>query len=98
MINSLDRKTIDEFRGIISQRLGLQFDDSKREFVAEVMKRRIEKTSSVHALSYFNRLISDQSVPSEIVALAEELTVGETYFFRHPDQFRAFTEVALLPR
>jgi chemotaxis protein methyltransferase CheR len=35
---------------------------------------------------------------AETTALTEELTVGETYFFRHPDQFRAFTDVALLPR
>jgi chemotaxis protein methyltransferase CheR len=34
----------------------------------------------------------------EAAALAEELTVGETYFFRHPDQFRAFTDVATQAR
>ena len=35
---------------------------------------------------------------TEARELARELTVGETYFFRHADQFRAFEEVALPAR
>ena len=32
---------------------------------------------------------------AELQALAPELTVPETYFFRHIDQFHAFADVAL---
>jgi len=40
----------------------------------------------------------DAAPPSELGALASELTVGETYFLRHVEQFRAFTEVAVPDR
>jgi chemotaxis protein methyltransferase CheR len=36
--------------------------------------------------------------PTEIGALAQELTVPETYFFRNIEQFRAFAEVVLTNR
>src|SRR5207244_1309096 len=39
-----------------------------------------------------------RSSMDELGALAEELTVTETYFFRNMDQFRALTEVALPDR
>jgi hypothetical protein len=35
---------------------------------------------------------------SEIGALAQELTVGETYFFRNHEQFQALAEVVLPAR
>lgn len=50
------------------------------------------------AFAYFQRVSAEPSSGPEMLGLAEDLTVGETYFFRHPDQFRAFTEVVLLPR
>lgn len=98
MIKLLDPEVIDRFRDIVAQRFGLDFDDSKRDFLGEVLLKRISQTTSGDAFSYFQRLISGTLFRAEMPALAEELTVGETYFFRHPDQFRAFTEVALLGR
>ncbi|HEX3849358.1 MAG TPA: CheR family methyltransferase, partial [Polyangiaceae bacterium] len=47
---------------------------------------------------YLSKLEAPASVPGELRELAQELTVGETYFFRHTDQFRAFSEVALTTR
>ena len=46
------------------------------------------------AAPYLDRL-EGTDIEAELQALAPELTVPETYFFRHIDQFRAFADVAL---
>jgi chemotaxis protein methyltransferase CheR len=81
------------FRGWIAQRLGLHFDDTKLEFLAEVLDRRVDKEGAM-LLPYLDRL-EGPDITAELKALALELTVPETYFFRHIEQFRAFADVAL---
>jgi chemotaxis protein methyltransferase CheR len=81
------------FRGWIAQRLGLHFDDTKLEFLAEVLLRRADKKGL--ALRPYLDQLEGPDIDVEIQALALELTVPETYFFRHIDQFHAFAEVAL---
>lgn len=83
----------ERFRDWIAQRLGLHFDDTKLDFLAEVLSRRADK-KGLALRHYLDRLESPE-IGTELQALALELTVPETYFFRHIDQFRAFAEVAL---
>jgi chemotaxis protein methyltransferase CheR len=82
-----------KFRGWIAERLGLHFDDTKLEFLAEVLDRRADK-KGLAPRRYLDRL-KGPDMDAEIQALALELTVPETYFFRHIDQFHAFADVAL---
>jgi chemotaxis protein methyltransferase CheR len=81
------------FRGWIAQRLGLHFDDAKLEFLAEVLDRCADK-KGLALRPYLDRLEGPDS-DTELQALVHELTVPETYFFRHIDQFHAFEEVAV---
>ena len=81
------------FRGWIARRLGLHFDDAKLEFLAEVLDRRVDKKGLM--LFPYLDLLEGPDITAELRALALELTVPETYFFRHMEQFRAFAEVAL---
>ena len=83
----------ERFRGWISRRFGLSFDDSKLEFLAEVLCRRADQRA-LTLRQYLDRLDAPEA-HSEMQALAVELTVPETYFFRHIEQFQAFTDVAL---
>jgi len=76
--------------------MGLQFDDAKLGFLGDVLRRRLETNGGEYE-TYLLRLEEDRS-KQELGALAQELTVGETYFFRHMDQFRAFADVALPDR
>ena len=87
---------IDRFRTVIVGRLGLFFDESKSGFLADVLRRRFEATEQ-DADAYLSRL-ERQSARDELAALGRELTVPETYFVRHVDQFRAFAEIALPDR
>ena len=86
---------IECFRGLVAERLGLYFEDSKLDFLADVLRQRMEGTGCRQFSAYQNRISSFAGERSEIGALAEQLTVGETYFFRYAEHFRAFAEVVL---
>jgi chemotaxis protein methyltransferase CheR len=88
--------TIERFRSVVAGRLGLHFDDGRRAFLADVLQRRIE-TAGRDVDAYLSRLEWD-APRDEIAALALELTVPETYFFRHVEQYRAFIEVVVPER
>jgi chemotaxis protein methyltransferase CheR len=92
-MNHQETQNVDRFREAIAQRLGLSFDESKLEFLAEVLHRR-SAASSLPAEAYL-ALIERERLPAEISALAQELTVAETYFFRNRDQYRALAEAVL---
>ena len=83
----------ERFRGWIAGRLGLNFDDTKLEFLADVLVRRASK-KRLALRPYVDRL-EGPDMDAELQALVVELTVPETYFFRHIDQLRAFADVAL---
>jgi chemotaxis protein methyltransferase CheR len=83
----------ERFRSWIAQRLGLHFDDTKLEFLAELLGRHADR-EGLPPQRYLDRLENPDS-PAELRKLAFELTVPETYFFRHIDQLHAFAEVAI---
>jgi len=86
---------IECFRGLVAARLGLYFEDSKLDFLADVLRKRMENSECHQFAAYRKRISSFADERSEIRALAEELTVGETYFFRYTEHFRAFAELVL---
>ena len=88
---------LEKFRAVIAARFGLMFDESKLAFLANVLDRRT-RANSTSTEAYLARLDSAAPSTDELRELAQELTVGETYFFRHYDQFQAFLEVALPDR
>jgi chemotaxis protein methyltransferase CheR len=94
----LDRSEIERFRSLVALRLGLQFDDGKLELLADVLRMRMESCACNRFPWYEQRLLAPATGREEIRALAEQLTVGETYFFRNRDHFRAFVEVAVPER
>jgi len=94
----LDRADLEQFRTIVERRLGLQYEDGKLDYLAEVVHRRMELGGTTRFASYLERLTSSRHGEAELRALAEQLTVNETFFFRNADNFRAVTEVVLPER
>lgn len=93
---AIEPADVEAFRSGIARQLGLHFDDTKSGQLAELLLLRLEATGC-SAADYVERL----ALPlgrEELGTLARTLTVGETYFFRNPDQFRAFAELALPER
>src|ERR1700687_6214215 len=86
---------IEGFRALVARRLGLYFEDAKLDFLADVLQRRMEGTRCDLFSSYQRRIASSANEHEELCALAEQLTVNETYFFRYGDHFRAFAEVVV---
>src|ERR1035441_316451 len=94
----LDRTDLEQFRTIVARRLGLQYEDGKLDYLAEVARRRMELVGSARFESYLERLVSSPKGSDEFRALAEQLTVNEPFFFRNADNFRAFGEIVLPER
>lgn len=97
MTLAVDRRDIEQFRALVSDRLGLVFDDSRIGALAETFKKRV----LVHGGSgaqYLNGLAASSGMADELNSLAESLTVTETYFYRHLDQINTFIEAALPER
>lgn len=97
MTSAISSAELEQFQRAIAMRLGLRFDDSRLTQLAEVLSRRLQARRST-AAAYLEELCSPDELPDERGALARELTVGETYFFRHTDQFGALMDVALPER
>jgi chemotaxis protein methyltransferase CheR len=90
------RGDLERFRAAIVRQVGLQFEDAKLEFLSEVLQRRLGKLGGSSDV-YLWKLEYEPS-HAEIAALARELTVGETYFFRNNEQFHALANVVLPER
>jgi chemotaxis protein methyltransferase CheR len=88
---------VEDFRAAIARWLGLQFDDSKAELLAGVLRRRAA-ARGLGRDAYLASLRAGEPPASEQSELARELTINETYFFRHPAQLDAFRDVALPDR
>ncbi|MGH7295881.1 MAG: CheR family methyltransferase, partial [Polyangiaceae bacterium] len=80
-------------RDAVGTRLGLQFDEDRADVLAAALARRAAACGESED-RYVARIESD-ATREEIQALARELTVGETYFFRHVQQLRALSERVL---
>ncbi len=91
MPRTLERTDVERFRSIVARHLGLSFDDGKLDFLAQVLQDQMENTNSSGAT--YLRWLSTSA--EEMRAVAEKLTVCETYFFRYAGHFRAFAEVVI---
>ena len=82
------------FRNLVAARYGLQFDEPRLGYLGEVVRRAADLCgcSPNRYLALLEAGRPDVELP------ADELTVGETYFFRNIAQFTAFREVALPAR
>lgn len=76
---------------------GLHLADTREDALCATLERRAAACrASVD--EYVARLDALDPTSPESAPLAAELTVGETYFFRHAEQLRAFAEVVVPER
>ena len=95
MTTALAGADVECFRVLVARRLGLYFEDAKLDFLADVLQRRMECTRCDLFTLYQRHITSSANNHEELGALAEQLTVNETYFFRYADHFRAFAEAVV---
>ena len=89
------REEIERFGATVISRLGFSVDDHNAEHAAQVLRHRLRRTGSGSVASYIERFADPSFAQEELREVAAELSVAETYFFRHPEQIRAMREAAL---
>ncbi|MFT3698546.1 MAG: CheR family methyltransferase [Kofleriaceae bacterium] len=78
------------FTDAVERLVGIRVAD-RAAAMADLLERRATAHPSVAA--YLSLL--DQADPAEVRTLATEVTVGETYFFRHAEQCHAFADLVV---
>jgi chemotaxis protein methyltransferase CheR len=81
----------ERFRGWIATAFGLHFDDDRLGFLAEVVTRHAAKAGL--DLPDYLTWLDGHDAAQGLEMLALDLTVPETYFFRHMDQLRVFSQI-----
>jgi chemotaxis protein methyltransferase CheR len=84
---------LDRFRECLARRLGLNFGPEKQEYLSDALRQGMLEGGHAAAPDFFAAL--DQAASREMERLVQALTVGETYFFRQWDHYRALLENAL---
>ncbi len=90
MIAAVARTSVARFVALVEQRLGLQHEPSQWGELEPLLAER----AAGNVEGYLERLASS-SEQQEWKVLAERLTVGETYFLRHPTQLEMLVEQVL---
>jgi chemotaxis protein methyltransferase CheR len=92
------RADVERFRKMVTSRLGFHFEQTKMDVLADVLRQRLADSGAAEIEDYLQRLSGATGDGKELRAIAEQLTVSETYFFRNRDNFRAFVELVLPDR
>jgi len=97
----VSQTNVEQFRTIVTGHLGLQYEDGKLDYLADVMLQRMQSVGRARFEScsaYLSYLNASSKGSAEWRALAEQLTVNETFFFRNSDNFLALAELVLPER
>jgi chemotaxis protein methyltransferase CheR len=84
-------------RDLIRDRLGVWFEEDKRDLLAGKLSDRVVALGLRSFLDYYYRLKYGPGAEDEWPQLTDALSVQETYFWREMEQVRAFVDT-LLPQ
>jgi chemotaxis protein methyltransferase CheR len=80
-------------RDLIEQRLGVYYDASKRDLLADKLSQIVARHDMQSFLDYYYALKYDENPDELWTELANALVVPETYFWRQPDQIEALAQL-----
>lgn len=80
-------------RDLVRDRIGIWFDDDKRDLLAGKLADRVRELGLASFLDYYYLLKYDPASDDEWPRLTDALSVQETYFWREPSQVRALVDV-----
>jgi chemotaxis protein methyltransferase CheR len=79
-------------RAAVADRFGHWFSDDRLEELSAVLKEQMARHQMTDCAEYVASLFDSRTASAEWRALIERVTVGETYFFRNSNQFRALAQ------
>lgn len=88
-------KMIESFVEIIEEKTGLFFDPSRKKYLQDAIEKRMATLGINNEEDYYTLLTSPSFEQKEILELSKFITIPETSFFRHQEQFEAFEEGVL---
>jgi chemotaxis protein methyltransferase CheR len=89
---------LQQFAEVVVSRLGFHVHQHTVDQVDQALGRCLQRTKCASTDAYLARFQDAAFAERETREIARDLTVPETYFFRHPEQFRALVDVALPER
>ncbi|MCA9517167.1 MAG: chemotaxis protein CheR, partial [Myxococcales bacterium] len=93
----IDAADVERFRALLGQLLGLASERDTVEPLEVVLRERVAATRAGDVRAYLSGLESG-ALAGEGRALATRVTIGETYFHRHPTSLRAFVSAVVPDR
>ena len=81
-------------RDLIYNEAGIFHPDNKLRFLEDRCGRRMKQVGVISIRDYYDCLAGARG-KSELVNLLNEITIGETYFFRNQPQMDAFRQIVL---
>lgn len=84
-------------RDLVRDRIGINFEDEKRDLLAAKLADRVRALGLASFLDYYYLLKYGPAAGDEWPRLTDALSVQETYFWREFDQIRALVDV-LIPQ
>jgi chemotaxis protein methyltransferase CheR len=82
-------------RDLIYQVAGIFHPDSKLELLRDRCRRRMNERKAETLQEYLECLTRKPHGQAEMVALLNEITIGETCFFRNPPQLEALSRIVI---
>ncbi|KIM00379.1 Chemotaxis protein methyltransferase CheR [Paramagnetospirillum magnetotacticum MS-1] len=91
----LDDPAYPGLKALIIETTGMAFYRDKDGDLARILAERMAEIGVIGCAGYLGLLQSLVQGKAEMDALIAELTIGETYFFRHKEQFDALRDLIL---
>lgn len=91
----LDDPAYQRLKSLVIDTTGMAFYRDKDGDLARILAERMGEVGVDGCAAYVDRLQSLGTGKEEMDALIAELTIGETYFFRHKEQFDALRDLIL---
>jgi len=80
-------------RDLIAQHSGVFFGDERRDQLADKLSDLVASLGMTSFLDYYYLLRYDAEREQHWISLMDRLAVPETYFWRQPEQIRAFAQI-----
>ncbi|HVM94097.1 MAG TPA: protein-glutamate O-methyltransferase CheR [Terriglobales bacterium] len=84
-----------KIRDLVYRISGIYHSEQKMYLLAASCSRRMSECGAASASDYLDRLTTGANRDAELKSLLNEITIGETYMFRHPAQLDAMSTVIL---
>ncbi|MFC1853495.1 CheR family methyltransferase [candidate division CSSED10-310 bacterium] len=83
------------FKKLLSSECGIDISEHKRKTFHQALGRRLSATGLGRPAEYYYHITKNDPDRGEIQSLINEITINETYFFRHPLHFETMKKIIL---